>query len=221
MALSEGYYDHDRPQIRTLIAQYCPPSAKVLELGCASGRLGEGLKRGGLASVVHGIELDGSAAAAARGRLDRVWNADLSVFDWSELESDYDVVVAADVLEHLSDPWRVLRILSAHLTPGGRVVASIPNVRYWKVVADLLVRGEFRYIDAGVLDRTHLRFFTRSSIRSMFVDTGYAVEHLEANPIERPPIRKAFMAMAGDLATVQFLAVARIDRTASREAQGA
>jgi 2-polyprenyl-3-methyl-5-hydroxy-6-metoxy-1,4-benzoquinol methylase len=113
------------------------------------------------------------------------------------------------VLEHLADPWDALRNLASHLAPEGWIVASIPNVRYWKVVSDLVVRGEFRYVDAGILDRTHLRFFTRGGIQELFTDSGYTVEHLEPHAIDRPLIRRALMAMLGDLAHVQYLVAAR------------
>lgn len=207
--VEDRYYVHVRPQICDLVGRSAPPSAKVLDLGCSSGRLGEELKRRRIASVVHGIELSESVAAEARSRLDRVWTEDLALLDWRALPTDYDVVIAADVLEHLADPWDVLRHLRACLAPGGRIIASIPNVRYWKVVADLLIRGEFRYVGSGVLDKTHLRFFTRSSIQRLFTESGCAVEHLGPNPIERPPLRRALMAMAGDFAHVQYLVVAR------------
>jgi 2-polyprenyl-3-methyl-5-hydroxy-6-metoxy-1,4-benzoquinol methylase len=181
----------------------------VLDLGCASGRLGEALKGRGIASEVDGVELSETAAAEARGRLDRVWVADLADFDWAETADDYDVIIAADVLEHLADPWRTLRDLRHRLAPDGTIIASIPNIRYWKVIWDLLVRGEFRYVDEGILDRTHLRFFTRASIRRLFADSGYTIDHLAPNPIDRPRLRGAIMAAAGDLAHVQYHVVAR------------
>jgi 2-polyprenyl-3-methyl-5-hydroxy-6-metoxy-1,4-benzoquinol methylase len=181
----------------------------VLDLGCASGRLGEALKAQGIASQVDGVELSESAAREARGRLDRVWVADLTDFDWAETADAYDVIIAADVLEHLADPWDTLRELRHHLATEGTIIASIPNIRYWKVIWDLLVRGEFRYVDEGILDRTHLRFFTRTGIRRLFVDSGYIVDHLAPNPIDRPRLRGAIMAMAGDLAHVQYHVVAR------------
>ena len=210
MGAAEGYYDHVRPHICELVADHAAVALpKVLDLGCASGRLGEALKARGIAREVDGVELSETAAAEARGRLDRVWAADLAELDWAEIPDDYDVIIAADVLEHLADPWATLRILRHHLAPGGTVVASIPNVRYWKVVFDLLVRGEFRYVDEGILDRTHLRFFTRTSIRRLFADSGYVVGHLAPNPIDRPPLRRAMMAIAGDLAHVQFHVAAR------------
>lgn len=209
MATAEDYYAHPRTEVCDLVGRHAPPSARVLDLGCASGRLGKTLKDRGIASVMDGIELSEAAAAEARTLLDRVWSADLTGFDWATVPHDYDIIIAADVLEHLADPWETLRALRSILSPRGKVIASIPNVRYWKVVADLAVRGEFRYVEAGVLDRTHLRFFTRRSIRRLFTESGYAIESLGPNPIARPLPSRAVMALAGDFAHVQFLIVAK------------
>lgn len=88
----------------------------------------------------------------------------------------FDCVVLNDVLEHLADPWSALRQTHGVLTAQGTVVASIPNVRHYRVVWPLVVRGRWTYQDAGILDRTHLRFFTASSIEDMFHSTGYTID---------------------------------------------
>lgn len=205
----EGYFDHARSDICDLVVQHSPVRLpRVLDLGSGSGRLGEALKVRGIASLVHGIELNGPAAELAGQRLDRVWAEDLSRFDWSKLALQYDVVIAADILEHLADPWKTLRQVRRVLAPNGRVIASIPNIRYWKVIADLLVRGEFRYVEEGVLDRTHLRFFTRASIARLFRDIGFEIEFLGPKPAPRRGWRRVVMAMAGDFGHVQYHVVA-------------
>jgi 2-polyprenyl-3-methyl-5-hydroxy-6-metoxy-1,4-benzoquinol methylase len=118
---AEGYYEHAREDICDLVARFSPKSLpKVLDLGCASGRLGEALKARGTASLVHGIELSESAAAEAEQRLDQVWVGDLSLFDWTQTDTDYDAILAADVLEHLPDPWETLSQLRHVLSPKGK-----------------------------------------------------------------------------------------------------
>jgi 2-polyprenyl-3-methyl-5-hydroxy-6-metoxy-1,4-benzoquinol methylase len=205
----EGYYEHARSDIFRLVRKHAPTSgSRILELGCATGLLGEMLKTRGVASLVHGIEVAESPSVEARKRLDHVWVSDLSTFDWTELDGPYDIVIAADVLEHLPDPWLTLRQLSGVLATEGKVIASIPNVRYWKVMADLLFRGRFQYVDAGVLDRSHLRFFTRNSIRTLFGETGYSIEYLAPKPISRRGWRSVLMSIAGDFAHVQYHVVA-------------
>lgn len=83
-------------------------------------------------------------------------------------------MILADVLEHLADPWETLRQVRRVLAPGGTVVASIPNVRHWQVVRDLL-EGRWEYAEAGILDRTHRWFFTRRSLARLFEETGFTV----------------------------------------------
>lgn len=199
------YFGHARPEV---CDQVDGQGLRVLDLGCAAGLLGEELLRRGTAREVHGIEIDAQVAAAASQRLQRVWVGDLDSFDLGQTDGPYDVVIAADVLEHLRDPWDALRRLHAVLVPGGRVVSSIPNLRYWKIVGDLVLRGRFDYTDEGILDRTHLRFFTRHTIPELFTSTGYSLDRLAPIPIERKGWKRALMSISGDFAHVQFNVVA-------------
>jgi hypothetical protein len=88
------------------------------------------------------------------------------------------MILAADVIEHLVDPWRTLERMLPSLRPGGYVVTSTPNVRYWRVLYDLGVRGRWEYQDSGILDRTHLRFFTRRSAIELHERVGLVVEEI-------------------------------------------
>ena len=100
----------------------------------------------------------------------------------------FDVVVMNDVLEHLVDPWAVLRSLHRVLTAGGSVVASIPNIRYFPVLKKYIMKGQWQYRDDGVMDRTHLRFFTQRSIMDLFMSTNYKILKLEGiNGIKKFP----------------------------------
>jgi 2-polyprenyl-3-methyl-5-hydroxy-6-metoxy-1,4-benzoquinol methylase len=92
-----------------------------------------------------------------------------------ELHAYFDCIVFNDVLEHMPDPWEVLRMTRHLLSPIGTVVASIPNVRYLPVSVRLLLNGDFSYADVGVMDRTHLRFFTMRTMHELFEASGYAV----------------------------------------------
>jgi SAM-dependent methyltransferase len=150
---------------------------KVLELGCATGYMSRVLRDRGCKVVA--VEMDATAAARASQFCDRVIVADLDRVDLSrELgEELFDVIVAADVLEHLKDPLRVLRRIRPHLEPGGRVVASIPNVAHGSVRLALLT-GTFPYSEVGLLDRTHLRFFTAASVERLFADAGFHISHV-------------------------------------------
>jgi GT2 family glycosyltransferase/2-polyprenyl-3-methyl-5-hydroxy-6-metoxy-1,4-benzoquinol methylase len=164
------YYEHARPELVALVRD---DARRVLDVGCAAGAFGAELKRHGAREVV-GIERDPVAAMAARARLDEVLEADLDELvqlPWPE--GSFDCIVCADVLEHLREPARVLTLLGRYLAPGGRLIASIPNVRHTNVLLPLLVSGRWQYADEGILDRTHLRFFTAEEIVALFAECGY------------------------------------------------
>jgi 2-polyprenyl-3-methyl-5-hydroxy-6-metoxy-1,4-benzoquinol methylase len=149
---------------------------RVLDLGCASGALGAALKARG--ATVVGVERDPAYAALARECLDEVVEADLETFDPAPLGT-FDVLVAGDVLEHLADPWSVLRRFAAVVEPGGTVVVSLPNVRHWESVFAIAVRGRFPRRNEGVFDGTHLRWFTLHDAWSLVDQAGLTVEAVE------------------------------------------
>ena len=135
-----------------------------------------------------GIEADAEAAAVATTRLDRVV-AGRFPDDIGPEDGPFDCVVFNDVLEHLVDPWEALRRTKALLTGSGTVVAVIPNIRHVRAVLPLLVRGRWDYADTGLLDRTHLRFFTKASMIELFETTGYTVEAITAQDLSDVGLR--------------------------------
>jgi GT2 family glycosyltransferase/2-polyprenyl-3-methyl-5-hydroxy-6-metoxy-1,4-benzoquinol methylase len=165
-----AYYRNERHEIAALV----PAGARrVLDVGCAAGGLGRLLKSRARCEVV-GIESHAGAAEAARHHLDQVLVMDLDAAESLPFEAGaFDCVVCADVLEHLRDPERALRLLRRYLAPEGTLVASIPNVRHASVLVPLLVAGRFEYQAEGILDRTHLRFFTLAEIVAMVERTGF------------------------------------------------
>lgn len=153
----------------------------ILEIGCGSGWMGEAFKAKNPSAKYFGIELFETAAEEAATRLDGVIcaNIELDLTLPSKLAPLFDVVVFGDVLEHLQDPWRVLSELRKYIQPGGLCVTCIPNVAHWSLISGLL-RGKWDYADAGLLDRTHLRFFTLDTAVEMFQKTGWTV--FDASP---------------------------------------
>lgn len=147
---------------------------RFLDVGCAAGALGRAIREIRPHAVVHGIERVAAAREEAAHHLGRVFDADLDQ-ELPPLDPPYDCVICGDVLEHLVDPWNVLRRLVAQLAPGGFVVASIPNLRHYKVLRDVVLRGRFSYRESGVLDSTHLRFFTRREMERLFEGAGLEV----------------------------------------------
>jgi 2-polyprenyl-3-methyl-5-hydroxy-6-metoxy-1,4-benzoquinol methylase len=151
---------------------------RVLELGCGGGHISQALRE--QECEVVAIEVNAEAARHASAFCERVIRADLDYFDFDQkLGSDrFDVVMAEDVLEHLKDPASVLRSVSRFLRPGGYVVLSVPNIAHLSVRVALLA-GKFPYAESGLLDRTHLRFFTRDSVQKLLHDTGFAIGHFQ------------------------------------------
>ena len=148
---------------------------RILEAGCSSGYFGASLRACG--HVVWGIEPFQHAAQAAQDVLDHVYVGDIQSFFDEFPNERFDVIVFGDVLEHLDNPVSVLQKCRKFLNPNGRVVASIPNVSHLAIRA-MLIEGRWDYSDLGILDRTHLRFFTRDSAIEMFSDAGYQVHQI-------------------------------------------
>lgn len=165
---------NERPDLERLV----PADARdVLDVGCGLGLLGAALKRRGVTRVV-GVELTPEAAREAREVLDEVLSVDVEAAELPFPDGSFDCLVYGDVLEHLVDPWRVLREHRRLVRPGGRVIVSVPNVGYWRVVADL-ARGRFEYAAYGTLDATHLRFFTGATLERLCEQAGLRVIRVE------------------------------------------
>jgi methionine biosynthesis protein MetW len=191
----DRYFHADRPELRALV----PPAARrVLDVGCGAGTFGAALKaeRG---IEVAGVELFAEAAAQAADRLDDVVVANLD--DVRELpfaERSFDAMVFGDVLEHLRDPHRLLRMLRRYLADDGTLVCSIPNVKHWSVVFPLLVNDRWEYADAGLLDRTHVHFFTLEEAGRMFQETGFEVQSV--HPTQEQPMPAALEPLVAQVA---------------------
>lgn len=214
-AKPSNYYDHLRREVLELIPV---GASRLLDVGCGAGILGSALKAAAKIEV-HGIELVPDVAAIAATRLDRIWTSSVEDALPQLPDSHYDCIVVADVLEHLIDPLSVLRALRNKLRPHGIIVASIPNVQNWGVLS-ALIEGRFDYTADGILDRTHLRFFTRRSVEQLFWSAGLKIEIL-ATTTRGPSLPEAFSAeceRAGldaesirrDAMTFQFLVRAQL-----------
>lgn len=175
------YDDDDRPEMIAFV----PPTARtVLDVGCWHGAFGSLLKRIRSNVSVTGIEPNPEAASTAASRLDRVIAGE---FPSVELAERFDCIVFNDVLEHLILPQEALIASRGLLNQDGVVVASIPNVRHLSVSWPLLRAGSWTYTDAGLLDRTHLRFYTRSSLPQLFAEAGLTIRTI--TPINITPPR--------------------------------
>jgi methionine biosynthesis protein MetW len=161
----------------SLLMRLVPPNSRVLELGCASGYLSGYMERA-LGCRVTGLELDPAAAAIAAQRCSEVHTADLDAPDAlapASASAPYDLLFAAAVLEHLKDPARLLQAAKPLLKPNARVIVSLPNIAHWGVRLRLL-RGQFDYADYGIMDRTHVHFYTVKTGRALLEEQGFTVE---------------------------------------------
>jgi len=211
---SSSYFDNSRQGMLRFVS---PAARRVLEVGCGHGRFGR-LIREAQGAQVTGIDISAEAIQVAATNLDRALVVDLDRTPPPFAENEFDCIICNDVLEHLVDPWAVVGRLSSLLAPYGQFVASIPNIRHHKVLRPLIWPGEWRYAEIGILDRTHLRFFTRSSIRELIEGGGMEVTRMEGiNPRGFPFWLKCVNALGGgfleDMRYVQF-AVVGVKRSA-------
>lgn len=173
MEQNNNYYSQERPEMLAFL----PADFKtVLDLGCGAGFFSASIKKRFPAVNIWGVERDERSAAQAKEKLDKVYCSDLLEAIDDLPDNFFDVIVCNDILEHLADPFSLIIKLKQKLSSGGRIISSIPNVRYLPNLKKLLIDKQWRYEDEGILDRTHLRFFTAKSIKDMFVQAGYQIE---------------------------------------------
>jgi 2-polyprenyl-3-methyl-5-hydroxy-6-metoxy-1,4-benzoquinol methylase len=188
LPLPVDYHELPRNDVLDLVARQGLRARRVLELGCATGVASRRLKEALAAEHYVALERDPKAAAAARAHLDEVHVADIEAAlpdGLGEGDQAFDLLVALDVLEHLYDPWEVLVQLVGRLRPGGHVLVSIPNVQHLSILADL-AQGRWTYQSCGLLDATHVRFFTWENITSLLEGAGLGV--IAKHAVLRPPL---------------------------------
>ena len=172
-----GGYESERPEVQALAPR---DARRILDIGCSAGGLGGALKRRQGATVT-GIELDEDYARDAEDVLDTVLQGDVEqvLAERAGELGSFDLVIAADVLEHLIDPWTALRRAAELLEPGGSAIVSLPNMRYLAVFWQLAVRGRWPRHAAGLFDATHLRWFTLTDARDLLEQAGLDVVRVE------------------------------------------
>lgn len=167
----EGYYHN----IRQEMLKYLPAnSKKVLDVGCGNGAFAAVIKEANKAEV-WGIEYMEAHGNDAKSKLDKVFVGKCEDFIDDLPDNYFDAIYFNDVLEHLAYPDEVIKAIKKKLTPNGVVISSIPNMRFYKTFKRLLFKKDWKYEDYGVMDKTHLRFFTKKSIKRMYEEQGYYV----------------------------------------------
>lgn len=199
------------------VIDWVPRGARVLELGCASGYIGRILRDQKNCTVV-GVEVDPAAAAQARagGMTVHVGSLEDAAFRES-IQGPYDVVVAADVLEHLADPGPTLDHMKRWLAPGGTAIVAVPNIATWSMRVKLL-RGLWEYEETGILDRTHVHFFTWHTLHRFVREHGFRIEATMADGWEIPGLQTLLVDLPRN-ALNRLDGFARIENATRREAQ--
>ncbi|MGB4800577.1 MAG: glycosyltransferase [Candidatus Saccharimonadales bacterium] len=170
---SESSYSEDPNSSWNKILSYIKPKTVVLDVGCSSGNFGERLIRE-KKCVVDGIELDKADYEIAKGKLRHVYNLNIESDDLSGLADKYDYVYFGDVIEHLYTPEQSLRRVQQLLKPDGELLFSIPNMAH-TLVRLMLLKGDFKYGETGLLDKTHLHFYTIKEVERVFSASGYRI----------------------------------------------
>jgi SAM-dependent methyltransferase len=176
---------------RDLLALMPPRARHVVEVGCMHGALAEAVRAANPAVRYTGIDIDPDYASVAASRCDLALAGDIEAFDEAAFGALFpsDCWVFGDCLEHLRDPWRVVRAIRERIDAGGCLVACIPNGQHWSVQMRL-ASGLFRYEDSGLLDRTHVRWFTRITMIEMFVQAGWRIDRALARRLPAVPPRE-------------------------------
>ncbi|MFH1996781.1 MAG: class I SAM-dependent methyltransferase [Candidatus Omnitrophota bacterium] len=215
-AKDRNYYTARRDDL----VHFVPGDARrVLEIGCGTGLTGKAIKetRGGSVEVV-GVEREPDVAGGAAANIDRVIVGDVETLTLP-YENYFDCAIYGDVLEHLIDPWGVLRRHREALRQNGVAIASIPNISHYRVIK-MLRNNIWSYSDSGVLDRSHLRFFTLASMREMFEKAGFVVtavrRKMSASKAKKALNALLFGAISESL-TEQYIVVARKSYSAAKK----
>lgn len=177
----KGYFLNIRKELLDLIPIE-NRKGTMLEIGAASGDNSIYAKKNGYAENIYGIELFNMDSSNQQNELfDEFIIGNIEDLDLTFENEKFDVILAGDVLEHLVDPYIIVEKLNKYLKPNGVLISSIPNIRYFRVLNNIVIKGDFKYTEKGILDKTHLRFFTKKNILDLFNMNKYKVEKIESN----------------------------------------
>ena len=170
--LKDGYYQYVRKEIEQLVPR---DVTTVLELGCGAGNTMAWLRTIRPIRFAAGVEVMPTMAQRARAVFDEMEVCDAEKARFAFSVSQFDLVLALDVLEHLNDPQRAVRLLRHKIGPNGLLIVSIPNIAHFEVSLPLFFLGQWDYQEDGLLDKTHLRFFTRKTACRLLEDSGFCI----------------------------------------------
>ena len=176
-AANDIYFSGARPEVAAMVPW---GAISVLDVGCGFGGLASLLKARNVKKL-YGIEINPTASEHLLKIYDQHWIGSVESISLPQELGLFDCIIFADVLEHLIDPWETLKRYVKHLSAEGVIVASIPNAQNLGLIYRLLFQGHWTYSDSGILDKTHLRFFTRKEIEKLFNQAGLKIEMIDVN----------------------------------------
>ena len=177
----DDYFSQVRSEINDLLPNY---SEKILDIGCGDGATLEWIKTSKRCGKTYGIEISESSYLKAKKILDETLNINIEKEKNFFMEKKFDLILVLDVIEHLLDPWKFLNLIKSRLNEGGSIIISVPNIRHYSILKDLIFFGNWEYSQSGILDRTHLRFFTKKNLKKMFEKEKLNIEMLKKYPID-------------------------------------
>jgi 2-polyprenyl-3-methyl-5-hydroxy-6-metoxy-1,4-benzoquinol methylase len=187
-----GYFSHCRTDLIDAIPR--GRRNKILEIGAGSGETLLKAKELGVAEEIVGVELVPlENSNQSHPDMDRFIIGDIETADLALPREYFDVILSGDVLEHLVDPWKTVKRLSFYLKPKGYFITSIPNFREIKTLANVVLLGNFKYTNTGILDNTHLRFFCKKNMVDLFEQNGFTVIKILSNLDLLKKGRRAFL----------------------------
>ncbi len=200
------YFSNTRHDLIELIPQN---RNKILEIGCGTGATLIALKKLGKADYVSGVDI---VDLNQKEELDKFICCDIEkeVSSLPFANDFFDIIICADILEHLIDPWKVVKELKRYLKKDGILIASIPNIREIKTMLKIFFKGDFLYENEGILDKTHLRFFCKKNIIDLFKKNGYTIEKITYNLApKRNILNKMFLGFLEEFLVAQYIVLAR------------
>jgi len=207
VGLQANAFDERPESSHTKMVRLVGENKRVLEIGCGWGAVSQRLKQNG--NTVVGIEIDREKAKTAKSFCKQVLVEDVEKIRFDFTQKQFDIVLFGDVLEHLKQPRKLLERVKPCLAEYGHIVISVPNVANWRVRLNLLL-GRFDYEDQGILDKTHLRFFTRKNAENLIEGAGYKIVESDFVPSFPFPFFKKHLAKINPNAfAYQFIFVAR------------
>ena len=177
----DDYFSQVRSEIEDLLPNY---SKETLDIGCGDGATLEWIKASKRCEKTYGIEISESSYLKAKKILDETLNINIEKEKNFFMKKKFDLILVLDVIEHLIDPWKFLNLIKSRLNEGGSIIISVPNIRHYSILKDLIFFGNWEYSQSGILDRTHLRFFTKKTLKKIFEKEKLNIEMLKKYPID-------------------------------------